>query len=184
VKVTPHFSERLYTHTYPAVSPDTKGSRAMTPNGIVMTPAPSDVMAETRMNSRRQLLPGGDRAAQVGVRRRTDAAQASGLLVLFIGLVDTGSSAPAGSRHRRSGLGLGRDVVGPRHSGDNRVLASPRSYRPAPTSAGSGGGNGVVVVGGGAAGAAGMPGLWKSTIGSSRITLSPKLITRDFAVSR
>ena len=78
-------------------------------------------------------------------------------------------------------LTLGSDVVGPLSG--NLVLASPRSYRPAPTSAGSGGGNGVVV-GGGAAGAAGVPGLWKSTIGSSRITLSPKLITRDFAVSR
>ena len=83
------------------------------------------------------------------------------------------------------GLRLGSDVVGPL-SGDNLVLASPRSYRPPPTSAGSGGGNGVVgvVVGGGAAGAAGVPGLWKSTTGSSRITLSPKLITRDLAVSR
>lgn len=83
-------------------------------------------------------------------------------------------------------LTLGSDVVGPL-SGDNLVLASPRSYRPPPTSAGSGGGNGVVGVvvgGGGAAGAAGVPGLWKSTTGSSRITLSPKLITRDFAVSR
>ena len=81
-------------------------------------------------------------------------------------------------------LTLGSDVVGPLSG--NLVLASPRSYRPPPTSAGSGGGNGVVgvVVGGGAAGAAGVPGLWKSTIGSSRITLSPKLITRDLAVSR
>ena len=78
-------------------------------------------------------------------------------------------------------LTLGSDVVGPLSG--NLVLASPRSYRPPPTSAGSGGGNGVVV-GGGAAGAAGVPGLWKSTIGSSRITLSPKLITRDLAVSR
>jgi hypothetical protein len=81
-------------------------------------------------------------------------------------------------------LTLGSDVVGPLSG--NLVLASPRSYRPPPTSAGSGGGNGVVgvVVGGGAAGAAGVPGLWKSTTGSSRITLSPKLITRDLAVSR
>jgi len=78
-------------------------------------------------------------------------------------------------------LTLGSDVVGPLSG--NLVLASPRSYRPPPTSAGSGGGNGVVV-GGGAAGAAGVPGLWKSTTGSSRITLSPKLITRDLAVSR
>ena len=76
----------------------------MTPNGSVMTPAASDVMAETRVNAGGQLLPGGHRAAQAGVRRRTDAAQVSGLFVLFIGLVDAGSSAPAGSRHRRSGL--------------------------------------------------------------------------------
>jgi len=77
----------------------------MTPNRIVMTPAACDVMADARVNSRRQLLPGGDRAPQAGVRRRTYAAQASGLFVLFIGLVDAGSSAPPGSRHRRSGLG-------------------------------------------------------------------------------
>src|SRR6476660_4839141 len=41
-------------------------------------------------------------------------------------------------------LTLGSDVVGPLSG--NLVLASPRSYRPTPSSAGRGGGNGVVGV--------------------------------------
>ena len=39
----------------------------------------------------------------------------------------------------------------------------------------------AVVVGAG--GAAGSAGLWTSVIGSSRITVSPALITKDFAVT-
>jgi hypothetical protein len=85
---------------------------------------------------------------------------------------------------RCSGSWLQASFFTLRAAGSSRSSACD-THRPPPASAGNGGGNcvvGVVVVGRGA-GAAGASGRWKSAIGSSRITLLPKLTVKDFAVT-